>query len=145
MSFETVLADARSRFGNNGKFSLLAHESIDDVVKRESIPNARGIYIIFTRDDDKRPVYIGRAGTLNQDGTWKKQGLAHRLTMKQGGVNRREFFRNFVAIHCATGLTFHWFVTHDESSNVLPALAEMQLLQAHFEQYGYLPDLNRCA
>ena len=94
MSFEISIADARSRFPVHGDFSFFASESVDVVVKREMVPNAYGIYTISRSDDPQRPVYIGRAGTVNQDGTWKKQGLARRLTMKQEGFYRSHFFRN---------------------------------------------------
>jgi hypothetical protein len=144
MTLESAIKDARTRFANNGRFSLLPDESINEVVKREKVANARGIYIIFRCDDAQKPLYIGKAGTVNLDGAWKKQGLSERLTMKQDGMYRRDFFRKLMKEGSIAGLTFHWFVTHDQNSKIIPALAEMELLQAHFDQYGCLPKLNRC-
>ena len=143
-TFERAVKDAHTRFPSNGRFSLLHYECIDDVVRREKVPNARGIHIIFRCDDAQRPLYIGKAGSVNQDGTWKEQGLAKRLTMKQNGMYRSDFFRKLMNEESIDRLTFYWFVTHDQDSKVIPALAEMELLQAHFDQYGCLPKLNRC-
>jgi hypothetical protein len=73
MTLESAIDDTRTRFANNGRFSLLPGESINKVARREKVPNGRGIYIIFRCDDSQRPLYIGKAGTINQNGTWKKQ------------------------------------------------------------------------
>jgi len=35
---------------------------------------------------------------VNQGGAWKEQGLAKRLTMKQGGKYRREYFREKMSV-----------------------------------------------
>jgi hypothetical protein len=145
VTFASAIEDASRRFPNHGRFSLLPDESINEVVKRCSIPNARGVYIIFRCDDAERPLYIGKAGTVNQGGAWKEQGLAKRLTMKQGGKYRREYFRDLMNEGSITGLTFQWFVTHDQNNKIIPALAEMELLQAYFDQYNCLPKLNQCA
>jgi len=64
--------------------------------------------------------------------------------MKQQDVFRREFFRKLMADKSLTGLTFLWFVTHDQNTRVIPALAEMELLQAYYDQHGCLPELNSC-
>jgi hypothetical protein len=145
MRFSMAVEAARARYPDNGRFSLLLDESINDVVKRERVPAARGIYIIYSCDDAARPLYIGRAGTVNQDGKWKKQGLAKRLTMKQQGKYRRDYFQDQMSKQSIAALTFHWFVTHDQTNKVIPALAEMELLQAHFDEYDCLPTLNLCA
>jgi hypothetical protein len=145
MTFESAIQDARTRFANNGRFSLLPNESINEVVRREKVPNAPGIYIIFIPDNLEHPLYIGRAGTMRANGSWKDQGLGKRLTMKQEGMFRREFFRKLMTDNCPAGLTFLWFVTHDDQNGrTIPALAEMELLQAHYEQHGCLPKLNKC-
>lgn len=143
MTFKDSIERAETRF-SYGRFSLLPDESIKDVVNRENVPNARGIYIIFRCDDLQIPLYIGKAGTMQTDGTWKKQGLRERLTMKQDGMYRSEFFRKLMSDKVLTGLTFLWFVTHHQNSGVIPAFAEMELLQAHYDQYGSLPELNKC-
>ena len=143
MTFKDAIKHAETRF-SYGRFSLLPNESIKEVVSRENVPNDQGIYIIFRCDDLQRPLYIGKAGTMQTDGTWKEQGLKKRLTMKQDGMYRSEFFRKLMADKVLTGLTFLWFVTHRQNSGVIPAFAEMELLQAYYNQYGSLPELNKC-
>ena len=36
----------------------------------------------------------------------------------------------------------HWFVTFDQHIRVLPAKAQSDLLQAHFDEWGRLPPWN---
>jgi hypothetical protein len=56
--------------------------------------------------------------------------------MKQEGTFRRIFFRSLMADKGRAGLTFVWFVTHDQNSRVIPALVEMELLQAHYRVWS---------
>jgi hypothetical protein len=92
-------------------------------VRREKIPNERGTYIISKCGDPHTTLYIGKAGTINQDGSWKDQGIAQRLTRKQDGIYRRDFFIRLMTEEQLTGLSFRWFVTHDHNTNIIPALA----------------------
>ena len=144
MTLQKAIERARNQFANNGRFSVLPNESINEVVSREKLPDAPGIYIIFPCDDLERPLYIGRAGTINTDGSWKGQKLRGRMTMKQGGMSRRKFFCRLMADRGLSGLTVLWFVTHNQDNKILPAMAEIELLQAHYSQYGCLPALNKC-
>ena len=70
-----IIARARISFPSNGRFSLLPEESINEVVDREKVPDARGVYVIFRSDELNRPLYIGRARTLETGSSWKEQGL----------------------------------------------------------------------
>lgn len=71
MSFETALNNARNRFPANGQFVLRADESINKVIKRAKVPKALGIYVIFAGENLTRPLYVGKGGTVRQDGTWE--------------------------------------------------------------------------
>jgi len=140
-SLENTIEDFRNRFATNGQFFLSRNDSIAEKCNAK-VPNAPGVYIIF---GGRRPLYIGKAGTIQQDGRPKKQGLRKRLRMKQGGISRAKFFRNVMADGRLSRLRFLWFVTLDEKNNIIPAFAEMELLQAHLERHGRLPDLNKSA
>ena len=144
MTFKSAIDHALTQYVHNGRFLLLPNQSVNEIVVRENVPNAPGVYIIFRCDDLERPLYIGKAGTMNANGSWKKQTLRKRLTMKQDGIYREEFFCKLMADKGLAGLTFLWFVRHGQTSRVIPALAEMELLQAHYDQYGCLPELNKC-
>ena len=54
------------------------------------IPNTPGVYIIYNSKGEI--VYIGKAGTINQDGTFKKQGLRRRLNNQHHGMRREDYF-----------------------------------------------------
>jgi hypothetical protein len=142
MTFHEAIEAAKARYTNNGQFLLLGNESINAVVKREKVPDVRGVYLIFGNDDHERPLYIGKSGTLYQDGTWSEQSLAKRLTMKQDGIYRGEYFRTLIDRERLGGLIFRWFETHGHSVKIIPALAEMELLQAYYDEYGILPRKN---
>ena len=143
MSFESVIQSALARFASNGRFVLLPGESIKKVLRREKVPNFRGVYVYFEGDDIENPLYIGKAGTMLTDGSWRKQGITDRL-YEADQKNPELFFRNLPAKECPAGLTFIWFVTHDQNIKIIPGLAEMELLQAHYDLRGCLPRLNKC-
>jgi hypothetical protein len=145
MTFKSALQRARAQFTTNDEFLLLRDDSINEMVRRKNVPDDPGIYIIFGPDDLERPLYIGKAGTMRADGSCKAQGIRKRLTMKQEGKIRRKYFCELMAREGLTGLRFLWFVTLDQNSKIIPALAEMQLLQAYYNDTKSLPKLNRCA
>ena len=65
------------RFPKDGK-------TLKEITK--GIPNAPGVYIIYNSKEEI--VYIGKAGTINQDGTFQKQGLRRRLNNQHNGMRR---------------------------------------------------------
>jgi hypothetical protein len=98
MEFEAALNDARRRFTNNAQFVLRPNESIKTAVKRNCVPDAYGVYIYFNGDNTDHPLYVGKAGSMNADGSWTAQGLAGRLTMKQGGIYREPRAINSISL-----------------------------------------------
>jgi hypothetical protein len=146
MSLNDVIESVRRRAIPCGEFQLHPRESINAVVGKMKVPNERGVYIIFDSDDLdlKCPIYIGKAGTTKQDGTWKAQGIMGRLTAKQGKMSRSQFFIKQMDENYHNGLTFRWYVTHNRIAGSIPAFEEMKLLQAHYEQFSSLPELNEC-
>src|SRR5450755_769192 len=90
-------------------------------------------------------IYIGKAGTLMRDGSFKEQKLRRRLTNLQGRIRRTVFFRDYIFKRNLAGLMFEWFVTFDGNVRDLPLLAEAKLLQEFFNEHGCLPELNSCA
>lgn len=89
MRFDDELGNLRSQSECRGDFVLHDTETINEVVVREGVPNGYGVYVMSAnRDGHREIVYVGKAGTLRQDGSFKQQGLAKRLTMKQDGEYR---------------------------------------------------------
>ncbi len=143
--FADAIQSLSANTSARGSFQLAPSEAINDVVARENVPNGRGVYLIFDLCDPKRPIYIGKAATMNRDGSWKRQGIRGRLTNMQKKMRRVDFFCELMRTTCKWGLEFHWFITHDGKKSRLPSLVEMELLQAHFEEFGCLPTINESA
>jgi hypothetical protein len=144
MSLNDVIESVRARALIYGQFQLLPGEFINTAVSEKQVPNNPGVYLIFNSANLECPVYIGKAGTMNRDGTWRSQGIKGRLTAVQGKMPRSRFFNARMKETYGKGLTFHWFVTHDRKAGVIPAFAEMDLLRAYYEQFEGLPELNEC-
>lgn len=145
MSFEESLVLFRQQ-NRHGVFELRVDERIDAVVRREEVPNAPGVYVISTAIESNREIlYIGKAGTICQDGSFKSQGLKQRLIKKQDGVIRHIFFRTQMESLGLQSLRFEWFATFEAAKQVPPFLAESQLLAAFFSQFNRLPLWNKGA
>ncbi len=147
MNFEDAVAEFRERFPDQGSFDLKPGESIKAAVTRHDVSSGRGVYVITAcRGGQREVVYIGKAGTIRTDGSFKDQGIAKRLTMKQDKHTYREvFFREIIATERLDCLQFEWFVTSAEECSVPPFLAEAQLLAAFFRVTKRLPRLNKAA
>ena len=92
-----LIVDLKNQFPSHGQFNLKRGEKITAVVRMEQITNCFGIYVIFNDLDRKGDlIYIGKAGTINQDGTRKRQGLTKRLCAKQAGKRRNAFFTEYM-------------------------------------------------
>ncbi len=126
--------------GLNGKFRFSRGQRIRDIVHNAEVPEKYGVYIIS--DPQGRVVYIGRSGTMLNDGRFQKQTLRGRLTNRQGERSRQEFFGDMLIERHVQSLHFEWFVTFSEANGILPSLAESQLLQAYFDDHGRLPPYN---
>jgi hypothetical protein len=144
MSLKDVIERVRNEAFASGEFQLLRREFINTAVRENDVPNDPGVYLIFNGDDLECPIYIGRAGTMNRDGIWRSQGIKKRLIAKQQKMRRPRFFIEKMDERYHGGLNFHWFVTHNRTAGVIPAFIEMELLRAHYDQFGCLPELNEC-
>ena len=139
-----ILQALQNCFENSGTFSLQKGELVSEVIPENNVPNGYGIYLIFQGPNcEGKPIYIGLAGTMNQDGTMKPQGLAERLKAKQEDMSRNRFFANYIDKSSPNGLSFAWFVTFEDGSGVLPAVAEARAIEQFFEKYKKLPELNK--
>ena len=140
---ETIFNQYRQLFPRRGTFTFNLGERIQDVVRKENVPDEYGAYIVF--DPPSQVLYIGRSGTMLKDGSFQRQALRSRLTNRQGKLSRQQFFEMMLSERQLQGLLFEWFITFDETSRTLPCLAESQLLQVYFECNGKLPPYNEKA
>ncbi len=145
MSFSALLGEFRRKFPRQGSFKFGPGESINAAVANHDVPNEFGVYLISSVSGSRLDlVYVGKAGTVKTSGSWKEQGIAKRLTNRQGKESRSVFFPRLIEEKKLEGLYFEWFVTFNGETKVLPGLAEAELLQAYFHEHGRLPDLNEC-
>lgn len=141
--FDKALTEFRRRFPEQGVFILPRGGLIRSVVCDNRVPERAGAYVISAIAATAAVIYIGKAGTVRQDGTWKTQTLAGRLCNRQKKLSRQEFFQKMIAETGARELRFEWFVTINERT-ILPILAEGELLQAFYDDHQRLPRYNEC-
>ena len=129
-----------------GIFELKAEESINDIIKQNKVPDSYGIYILYSvKSSSKNIIYIGKSGTMTNDGTFKEQGLAKRLTMKQDGMMRKIFFQKIIKKYDYDKLEFLWITTFDKNHHEIPSYCEAKMIQAYFDEHNKLPLLNKMA
>ncbi|MBL8450360.1 MAG: hypothetical protein JNM32_10630 [Dechloromonas sp.] len=145
MSVNKILEKFREEF-EQGELRVGPSESIDDLVASENVSDGSGVYVISgCRNTERAILYIGKAGTICQDGSIKKQGLRQRLKMKQDGTYRKVFFQKIIAEMKLDALHIEWFVTYSPGNGVPPFLAESELLAAFLAESRQLPPLNKSA
>jgi len=143
VSFNSLLQTFSTQFPY-GDFQLMPDEIINNIVERENVPDEYGVYLIYgVKNNQKELIYIGKSGTLKQDGTFKEQKLRKRLTMKQNGIYRKEFFRKLMRENNYHSLYFKWFITYSSKMKELPAYVEATLLNEFFKENHKLPKLNK--
>jgi len=139
----TMFEYLNSRFKCNGSFYLDPDQNIRDAIRINNVPNDFGVYIVSKISDLKESIiYIGKAGSINNDGSLKKQGIRKRLGNKQGGIARTEYFLNYMKRN-KTSLRFEWYVTFNQDLCLLPSLVEAELIQKYYNEYKKLPELNK--
>lgn len=120
-----------------------AAESLRYAVRAAGVPSEPSAYVLsVVRSGGVEVVYIGKAGTIRSDGSWKKQSLRGRLHAKQKRVSRQEYFRRQLVAAEADSLEIQWFVTWDTDIRLAPAFAEAELLQAFLTEFRRLPAWN---
>jgi hypothetical protein len=128
------------------EFQLFPRQSINDVVAHKNVSTGYGVYIISgCCETEQNIIYIGKSGTIRQDGKTKTQGIRKRLTMKQSGSYRRMFFQNVISELNLDCLHIEWFVTWSSNARTPPFLAEAELLAAYLTTYDRLPVFNMSA
>lgn len=145
MKLEKNITDFMLEFSNSGEFEFSFDDSLKQDISEGHVPNEPGVYIILAilKSGQKEIIYIGKSGTMNNDGTFKPQGLAGRLTKKQEGIYRQEFFRQIIQDSSYKKLKFYWGVTIDKKRKVIPQKAEGELVQLYFDNHGKLPKYNK--
>gem|GEM_PF-488285 len=135
---DSVMFDETKKYKNSGHFFFKKGDNLLAVSK--DVPELPGVYYIVKLARGKISlVYIGKSGTINQDGAFKEQLLKGRINNKQDGVKRQTCFEENIAAENIDALDIYWFVTMDKMHNDLPGYVEGILMQRYFEIHGTLP------
>ena len=134
--------DEVKKYKNNGHFFFKKGADLKQVSK--DVPDLPGVYCIVRLSNGRiEIVYIGKSGTMQQNGHLKDQGLHGSLNNKQEGVKRQDFFDSKMMDELIDALDIYWYVTLDKNNYDLPGFVEGQLIQRFFEIYGRLPLWNK--
>lgn len=143
MSFEDQLRDFERRF-EHGEVTWAADEALRPALRRARVPEVPGVYVLFAGPRSVGECkYIGKAGTVTGNGSFKAQKLLGRLSAKQKGISREAYFRSQLIRTGCDAMTIRWFVTWTGSIGIAPAAAEAQLMQAFLDEFRCLPSWNR--
>lgn len=143
MKFDQLIERYKRRFKRHESFCVGSIDDLRTCIAQAGVPNLPGAYLIYGLQGRKRELlYVGKSGTVRTNGTFKTQGLARRLNMKQGRLMRAVYWAKQIEERRLDGLEFEWYVTFDGPAKVLPSKAESDLLQAYFDDYRQLPPCN---
>jgi hypothetical protein len=131
-----------NKYKNQGHFFFVKGNNLKEL--SAGVPDLPGVYYIIRLSRGKIDlVYIGKSGTIKQNGTFKEQGLKERLNNKQDGMHREVFFNEKCIQENIDALDVYWFVTFDNKNHDLPGFVEGVILQRYFEVHGKLPPWNK--
>lgn len=134
--------DETKKYKNNGHFFFKKGTILKEVSK--SVPDLPGIYYIVRLSGGRiELVYIGKSGTMKQNGIFNDLGLKIRLNSKHDGIETQDYFESRILKENIDALDIYWFVTIDSKSQDLPGFVEGLLIQRFFELYGRLPLWNK--
>ena len=143
--FQESLDGIRQTAVSSGHFSVRPSDSLSAVISAAAVPACAGVYVISAATPTPRVIYIGKSGTVHQDGSLGEQRMNQRLRRKQSGLPREQFFREYMRGHSVPELHIEWFETYRENVGDPPFLVEARLLAAYLADHGALPELNRSA
>lgn len=134
--------DELKKYKHNGHFFFKSGDNLS-VVSKE-VPALQGVYYILRlAKGNVDLVYIGKSGTIEQNGKFKDQSLRGRLNNKHGNLRRQDYFEMKCIEENIDALDIYWFVTVEKGIQALPGYVEGVLIQRFFEVHGHLPLWNK--
>jgi hypothetical protein len=135
--------DDLSKYKTKGHFSFKNGDSLVTVSK--NVSNSQGVYYILRHSrGEVELVYIGKAGTIKEDGSFKKQTLRGRIRNRVKKQSRESFFESKFIDENIDRLEIYWYVTINNKFQDIPGYVEALLLQRYFEMKRKLPPWNNC-
>jgi hypothetical protein len=133
-----------------GAFHFTKADKLTAKIKEAEVVEGYGVYAFFGCRDEgaaEELLYIGKSGTIQQDGRLCDQGLNGRIGNKQERMRREMFFGNILDGKDGRALGFNsirieWIETYRNGKGIPPFLAEAQLLANYLREFEALPPLN---
>jgi len=134
-----------------GTFHFAKADSLTTKINEAEVAQGCGVYAFFGCHDEgaaEELLYIGKSGTILQDGRLRDQGLNGRIGNKQEKMSRQKFFNKILDGKDGRALGFNsiridWVETYRDGKGIPPFLAEAQLLASYLREFGALPPLNK--
>ena len=141
---EIMISTLLNKYEYSGSFIFDGTVKLRKLMSSQNVPNELGVYLIYSiKNGLEELIYIGKAGSIKTDGSRSEQGLFRRLQNKQDGLDRNQYFSDYI-VQNKCEIRVFWFVTHSECLHKdLPAFVESCLLQEYYSKYGCLPKLNK--
>lgn len=135
----------------NNLISFIREDDYIDVIKKSKAPKKFGVYLFLEKPEveTNNILYIGKSGTVEQDGKWKKQTIRKRLTKNQNGEKRKLVLPKLMKIgkdnQEIKKIFIRCFVTYDKENGFedLPGYVEGLLMNEYFKKEKKLPIWNR--
>lgn len=96
-----------------------------------------GVYIIRQKSTNQ-VLYIGKGGTINDQGVFKRQDIPGRLTNRKGKISSNEWFKTLLSEKGVLVIEYLFL----NKIPMSPAFVESVLLQSYLNEYGQLPNRN---
>jgi hypothetical protein len=138
-------------------FAKSCEKQLKEVIGKSA--NVAGVYIIYAQNNGQTQdhlLYIGKSGTIAQDGSIGSQKIAKRILNVRAKrpdktrIKGNEFFP--MLLNGEIGdmgqwdvLRIEWIETYRKMEGMPPFLAEAKLLAAFLSDTGKLPPLNKKA
>lgn len=134
---------------------------------KQGVPKGYGVYVLFglRKNHEDELLYIGMSGSLDSNGTMRKQGIANRLANKAFAAVKKvavfEYLVNAEMTDASTTneliaghysgikqgnyeeLRIDWIETYKDGKGIFPRLAEAYLLSAYVLANRKFPPLNK--
>ncbi|WP_457560879.1 hypothetical protein [Caminibacter sp.] len=105
---------------------------------KSSQKKIKAVYVIYgIKGNTKHLIYIGKAGTVKNDGTFKNQGI-DRLSNRRKGTSSQKWYQELLKSY--DKLVFEILILKEDC---IPSFVENLLLQRYFFEYKRLPLYNK--
>lgn len=134
--------DELNKYQNKGHFFFQKGDILS--IQSEDVPELPGVYYILRLAHGKvNLVYIGKSGTILQNGQFKSQLLKGRINNMHEGMTRQQYFEQKMKQENIDALDIYWIVTYDNHHQDLPGFVEGQIIQRYFDTNRCLPPWNK--